>query len=456
MISKTSLKGLSVRLWFSMQMAFHGILSNKPRSALTVLGVAIGVTSVVALMGIGEGARLAVMKQFESLGTNVVVIQAQEDKYYFEPEKADEFLERVSTLDYTTPVIYGDAKMRWRRISAQVPILGVNQDFPVIRDHPLITGQFFNKLQVQQRSPVVVLGYNVAKNLQGQGRSIVGQSMTIGGLDYRIIGVLKEKGQGQGDGIDDKVVMPYTTAQKVLKKVKVPEIWGKSSSNDAIELSVVQLGRIIRQEYKLDGSNAVTPGGSGGGSTGGEEGGGVAIMDGGMEIPIEDGSTNNNGEEGSNNGTSLGDKKMPVTVTSLNAMVDQADQANRIMSLLLGGIAAVSLLVGGLGIMNIMLVAVTERTGEIGVRRALGARQSDLMVQFVLEALYLSGIGAVIGVILGVLGLNMFAHYGFDTAVSFTAIRVAVLVALGSGLVFGVYPAANAASIPPVEALRRD
>ena len=227
MISKTSLKGWSVRLWFSIQMAFHGILSNKLRSALTVLGVTIGVTSVVGLMGIGEGARVAVIKQFESLGANVVVIQAENEQYYFDAAKAGELLERVSTLDYATPVLYGEARIRWRRISAQVPVLGVNNYFPVIRDHPLAAGQFFNALQVEQRAPVVVLGFNLAKTLQGNGRSVVGQTITVNGLDYRIMGVLKEKGSGQGDGIDDKMVMPYTTAQKVLQKVKVPEIWGK-------------------------------------------------------------------------------------------------------------------------------------------------------------------------------------------------------------------------------------
>ena len=136
-------------------------------------------------------------------------------------------------------------------------------------------------------------------------------------------------------------------------------------------------------------------------------------------------------------------------------MVEEADKANRVMTLLLGGIAAVSLLVGGLGIMNIMLVAVTERTKEIGVRRALGAKQGDLLVQFLLEALYLSGIGAVAGVAAGIWGTNIFSQYGFETAISLQAIQISTLVALGAGLLFGVYPAISASSVPPVEALRR-
>ena len=136
-------------------------------------------------------------------------------------------------------------------------------------------------------------------------------------------------------------------------------------------------------------------------------------------------------------------------------MVKEADQANRVMTFLLGGIAAVSLLVGGLGIMNIMLVAVTERTQEIGVRRALGAKQSDLLIQFLLEALYVSIIGAIAGTAGGIWGLNVFAAQGFDTAISFAAIKIAVIVALGSGLLFVIYPEISASSGPPLEALRR-
>ena len=144
-----------------------------------------------------------------------------------------------------------------------------------------------------------------------------------------------------------------------------------------------------------------------------------------------------------------------ITITNLNQLVQEADQANRVMTLLLGGIAAVSLLVGGLGIMNIMLVAVTERTQEIGVRRALGAKQLDLLVQFLLEALYVSGIGAIAGTAGGIWGLNVFARHGFQTAISFDAIKIAIVVALTSGLLFGIYPAVSASSVPPIEALRR-
>ena len=144
-----------------------------------------------------------------------------------------------------------------------------------------------------------------------------------------------------------------------------------------------------------------------------------------------------------------------VTITSLNQLVKEADNTNRVMTLLLGGIAAVSLLVGGLGIMNIMMVSVSERTEEIGVRRALGAKQGDLLFQFVLEALYVSLFGSIAGIAAGIWGLGIFNGIGYETAISFQAIKIATVVALSSGLLFGVYPAVSASALPPVEALRR-
>lgn len=450
-MKKDSLGSLRVRLWFSMQMAAHGIASNFLRSALTVLGVTIGVASVVALMGIGEGARVSVMDQFESLGSNVVVVKASKSNYYFEPSYAAELQERVPTLSAVTPVVYGNVNMKWRRTKTKVDVLGVNEDFPFIRDQGFAAGQNFTFLHVEQRAPVVLLGSNLASKLMN-GRSPVGQTVSINGLDYRILGVLAPKGEGKADGIDDKIVMPYTSALKILNTKKIPEIWGKAPDTSSVELSVVQLSRIIRKELRLDGN--VSSVGGGGIDMGGGEASVEVMVDGDMMIdepmPMPD------DDSASSGGASLLGEDLPVTVTSLNQMVQEADNANRVMTLLLGGIAAVSLLVGGLGIMNIMLVAVTERTGEIGVRRALGARQSDLIIQFVLEAIYLSAIGAFLGVVFGVIGLGVFDQYGFHTAVNAAAIQVAVFMAIGCGLIFGVYPAVSASSIPPVEALRRN
>lgn len=465
------LQRTGVRIWFSAQMAGHGVLANPLRSGLTVLGVAIGVASVVSLMAIGEGARRAVVEQFRSLGANVIVVRAEDPSVEFDPEEAGELVERVGVLTQATPVIEAQATMRWRRTRGVVGVLGVSEQFPTVRDHPLVAGHFFTSLHVKQRAAVAVLGYNLGSGLMG-GRSPVGQTFTLDGRTFRVIGVLAPKGPGQAEGIDDKVVIPYTAAQQIAGKVTVPQIWAKAGSAREADLAVVQLGRIYRRKLGMD-PGAPAPAGpdAGGGPVAGAPGPGpegpffvrpgIRVFSRGAfgfgapppgpSAPARPGGA---GAEGGEAEPVLGGRDL-ITITNLNQMVQQADKANRIMTLLLGGIAAVSLLVGGLGIMNIMLVAVSERTAEIGLRRALGATQGDLVVQFLLEALYLSGMGALAGIAAGVWGSQIFARYGFETAVNLQAIRTAATVALGSGLLFGVYPAVAASSLPPVEALRR-
>ena len=450
------LRSLWVRFWFTAQMAGHGVLANPLRSALTVLGVAIGVASIVSLMGIGEGARQAVVRQFESLGTNVIILKSENPTIQFDPEEAEDLIERVTGLNFATPVVKTEQAIRWRRTRGNAEILGVNSQFPSIRDQDVVSGHFFTTWHVEQRSPVAVLGYNVAQGLMG-GRSPVGQTFTLEGFTFRIAGVLAPKGPGQAEGIDDLIVIPYTTALKLTKEKKVDEIWAKAESAQAADLALVQMGRIYKRKLGLD-QNAptFTPPGEGEGEVPGDGGMPMPMPMAGVSVVAKEVAADPWGDTGGQQdipGISTG--KDLITITNLNQLVEEADQANRVMTLLLGGIAAVSLLVGGLGIMNIMLVAVTERTKEIGVRRAIGAKQGDLLTQFLLEALYLSGIGAIAGVAAGIWGVSLFGQYGFETAVSIQAIQISTLVAMGAGLLFGVYPAISASSVPPVEALRR-
>lgn len=444
MQKRENISNLLVRLKFSALMALDGITSNLLRTFLTVLGISIGVAAVISLTGIGEGARRSIVEQFESLGENVIVIKSNADNVKFEIEEAENLPERVTGIRYATPVIYTEeTPIRWRRDESEMNIIGVNEYYPQIKDHPVVSGNFFTSLHVKQRSPVVVLGYNVANSLLN-GRSPVGHSMKIDGINYRIIGVLGEKGEGKGDGIDDKIVIPYTSAMKIAKTRDILEIWAKSDSAEDAELAMVQLGRIYKRKIGL-GTN-IKPS-----NDQGEE---PPAEDGGIDMPVEEpvepvpeepGEKENVFEKG----------EEPLTITSLNNLVKEADQANRIMTVLLGGIAAVSLLVGGIGIMNIMLVAVTERTSEIGVRRALGAKKEDLLIQFLLEAVYVSIIGCVAGTLLGAWAVSIVARYGLTAVVSFDSVQIAVFVALASGLLFGVYPAINASNLPPVEALKR-
>ena len=448
MRDRGNISNLLVRLKFSAMMALDGITSNVLRTFLTVLGISIGVAAVISLMGIGEGARRSIVAQFESLGENVIVIKSNAENVKFNIEDAEMLSKRITGIEYATPVIYTqDTPIRWRRDESKMNIVGVNENYPEIKDHPVINGNFFTSLHVKQRSPVAVLGYNVANSLLN-GRSPVGQTMKIDGINYRIVGVLGEKGKGKGDGIDDKIVIPYTSAMKIAKTKDILEIWAKSNTAEDAELAMVQLGRVYKRKIGM-GSNITPNNGSGGEPTGEGE----VIVEEVTEMPIEEPVPEEPGAPEKENVFEKGEE--PLTITSLNNLVKEADQANRIMSVLLGGIAAVSLLVGGIGIMNIMLVAVTERTSEIGVRRALGAKKEDLLIQFLLEAVYVSIIGCVTGILLGAWAVSIVSKYGLSAVVSFESIQIAVFVALASGLLFGVYPAINASSLPPVEALKR-
>ncbi len=446
MQDKVKISNLFVRSKFSAMMALDGITSNLLRTFLTVLGISIGVAAVISLMGIGEGARRSIVAQFESLGENVIVIKSNAENVKFDIEETESLSERITGIEYATPVLYTeDTPIRWRRDESKMNIVGVNENYPQIKDHPVVSGNFFTSLHVKQRSPVVVLGYNVANSFLN-GRSPVGQTMKIDGISYRIVGVLGEKGEGKGDGIDDKIIIPYTSAMKIAKTKDILEIWAKSNSSEDAELAMVQLGRIYKRKVGM-GSN-IRPNNGNGEQTPGEGGDMPMVPMPEEPIPEEPGVP---GEK--ENVFEKGEE--PLTITSLNNLVKEADQANRIMTVLLGGIAAVSLLVGGIGIMNIMLVAVTERTSEIGVRRALGAKKEDLLIQFLLEAVYVSIIGCVTGILLGAWAVSIVSKYGLSAVVSLESIRIAVFVALTSGLLFGVYPAINASSLPPVEALKR-
>ena len=319
-------------------------------------------------------------------------------------------------------------------------ILGTNENYPIIRDQELIAGHFFTKKAVDDRLRVAVLGYNIGSSILN-GRSPVGKFITINGLNYKIVGVFTEKGKGQSEDIDNKIVIPYSRALQIAKTRKIKTFWAKAPSKEGAALAVVELGRIIKRKLgDFEGSSQE--------SSNNHSNSSGELMDHMEEMESESLPKKDMDFLNTSN-------KDVITITSLNNLIKEADRANQVMTLLLGGIAAVSLLVGGLGVMNIMLVSVSERTAEIGVRRAIGATQGDLLTQFLLEALFLSAVGSIAGVILGVVGLDLFRNLGFQTAISIKAIRVSTVIALMSGLIFGVYPAMSASSIPPVEALRK-
>ncbi|MDQ7794003.1 MAG: ABC transporter permease [bacterium] len=432
------MKGLSrlaVRAAFGLHQAMVGVWTNRLRSVITVLGVTIGVASVVSLVAIGEGARVAIVRQFESLGTNVIKIESHHWLVGLTPEDARDLELRVPTVSVAMPVVRADARVKWRRTTQEIGILGVTEAFPVVRDHPMAGGRFFSHLHVRERLRVAVVGAALVDSLFA-GRNPIGQPLYVGNQRFTVIGVLAPKGVGMADDVDRKLIVPVTAAQRLTLSFRVNEIWAKAASREAVEPAVVQISRILRLQFKLDGlaQPAADPWMDGyrGGYGDPYYGFGSEVK---LALPSGQGSA--------------------VTVTSLNELVQEANEANRVMTLMLGGIAGVSLLVGGLGIMNVMLVSVTERTTEIGLRKSLGATRANLLYQFLMEAFLLSASGGVVGLGLGYAATGILGRYGMDAVASPGGSLAALGAALAVGLIFGGYPAYLASGLAPAEALRR-
>ncbi len=427
-----------MRMWGGLESAFWGLRGNRLRSLITIMGVAIGVASIVTLVSIGEGARLAVIRQFENLGTNIIQVESHHWVARLGIEDARDLESRVPTISAAMPVIQTTARLKWRRtIREDVPVLGVDENFPYIRSHPVTAGRFFSRLHVRERLRVCVLGYQLACGLFG-GRDPLGQSLFIADQRFRVIGVLEPRGPGMAGGIDQTVVIPVTAAQRLTRSYKVDAIWAKAADRASVEPALVQIGRIFRRKFNIGDqlhpqlqTPPTAPVGAGSRQR-------LVVVEGEMDLKLR-----------------LPGSSGPIlTATSLNELVRQADEANRVMILMLGGIASVSLLVGGLGIMNIMLVSVSERKREIGLRKALGATRADLMHQFLAEALLLSLLGTALGLGLGYASAEIVTRYGLESALTARASYAAVLAALVVGCTFGVYPAYLASGLPPAEALR--
>jgi len=404
--------------------ASRALVSNKMRSSLTVLGVIIGVTAVISLMSIGRGSQAAITSRIESLGTNLVFVRpgastsagvrsAQgtaasltlEDAYALaNPTLAPAVAGVAPEVDTNAQVIAG-------RNNTRTQVVGVTPQYEFVRNFPVAEGSFISNSNVQSRSLVVVLGSNVAETLFGQV-SAVGQSVRIGGLQFKVIGVLKSKG-GTGFGnADDVIIAPITTVQARLSRQRtatgaqsVQTINVQAVSAKQVNAAIEQISAILRERHRT-------------------------------VVGADD-----------------------FTITSQEDTIAALQQSTQVWVVFLGAIAGISLLVGGIGIMNIMLVSVTERTREIGIRKAVGAKRPDVLLQFLVEAGLLSLTGGGFGVLVGwgvshfVSGLNL-GGQTINTVVSADIVILAVSVSAAIGIIFGLYPAYRAARLNPIEALR--
>jgi len=397
-----------------IRLATQSIIKNKMRAMLTMLGIIIGVAAVIVMVAVGYGARSRIHEQINNLGTNMIVItpgasssggvsQGAQAFATLTLEDADKIRNASQTVAAVSPVIVGRSQViapggNWRTM-----INGVDVDYQTIRAWQTDSGAFFGPDDVLAARSVAVLGRTVAQRLFADSNP-VGQEIQIAALRFKVAGVLAPKGQtASGSDSDDVILIPYTTAAtRLTGKPRIPQILASTASEGDIPAAQDEINTLLRESHHI-----------------------------------------------------TGDDEDDFTVRNQTDLATAAESSTRVMTLLMAAIASISLLVGGIGVMNIMLVSVTERTREIGIRLALGARGSDVLMQFLVESVVMGVLGGVGGLVLGITSALVLAHFtGWETAISPLVMIVAVGFSGGVGVFFGYYPAQKAAALHPIEALR--
>ena len=400
----------------TIRIAFRAIRRNKIRSMLTMLGVIIGVASVIAMIALGSGARAAIDQQIQSQGTNVIYVSAGSQGRgpgavrggagsitTLTIEDAQAIAQQVPTVRHVSPVVRGRVQVIAGNQNWNTSVEGGNEDYVEIRNWPITSGANFAARDVLVADKVCLLGSTVALNLFPD-QDPVGQVIRVRNLPFRVVGVLAPKGQGQwGQDQDDLVLAPYTTVQKKILGIQnIQQALVSAAQADVVEETATEITRLMRERHRI-------------------------------ANPEED----------------------DFTVRTVEEMAAARVEMAKTMTLLLMSVASVSLLVGGIGIMNIMLVSVTERTREIGLRMAVGARTRDILRQFLTEAVGLSVVGGALGVVVGIVvshGLTRFLAW--PTMITTVSILIAFAFSGAVGVFFGYYPARKAANLDPIEALR--
>jgi putative ABC transport system permease protein len=397
-----------------LRVGFQALSRNRMRSALTVLGIVIGVAAVIATLAIGQGARAAVQAQIRALGANTLTVlpgtitasgarSGMGSTTTLTPDDAVAIKAECPAVEAVAPGVRTVAQVVFGNANWSTQVQGTTPDFTFVRQWPVQSGVFITDSDVRGAAKVCVLGQNVALQLFGDADP-VGQIVRIKDIPFRVVGVLAMKGgQGFGGNQDDIVVVPITTAQrKILAITHVHSISVSAVSEKAVPEASNQITDLLRQRHRI-----------------------------------------------------RADADADFFIFTQQEIANSAEATSKVMTLLLASVAAVSLLVGGIGIMNIMLVSVTERTREIGLRMAVGARSRDILAQFLVEAMTLSLLGGLFGVALGLAGSWAVAHLAeWDTILRPEAILLAFGFAGAVGIFFGFYPARKASRLDPIEALR--
>jgi putative ABC transport system permease protein len=394
------------------KIALNALGRNKMRSFLTALGIIIGVGAVIAMVSIGQGAKADVERRFEEMGTNLLFVRpgsmefrgrrGEGSNYQTLTEADAEAIQNsCDAVEYVSPNVNTRAQLIYQSKNWNTSIYGTGHFYPLIRNWEVEEGQYFTEAQVRGGQKVCVLGAEVNQNLF-EGLPSIGQVIRIKRIPFRVIGVMKAKGESGFFNQDDVIFIPYTTAKMRLLGIQYIQSIDVSAYPGRTAEAQGQIEELLRIRHKL------APG-------------------------AED----------------------DFNVRDMSDIAESAAESTQILTLLLGGIASISLLVGGIGIMNIMLVSVTERIREIGIRMSVGAKERDILLQFLTEAIVLSLLGGALGIALGLGSSRLIDHFSqMTTVVSLGAIALAFLFAGSVGVFFGFYPARKASKLDPIEALR--
>ena len=379
--------------------SLKNIKNNKLRSALTMLGLVIGIASVIILVGIGNGTSNQVTLQVQSLGTNVLTLNINSSDTSLEYLQLDDLL-KIDNIESVAPYkSVSSTVTRGDTTSQRASIIATTQEYMNTTNLTISKGRILSVIDLENNSKVCLLGNDIASTLFSLSNPI-GQTIKINGDNYTVIGVITAVGNSMGSNIDDMIIIPFTTAKYLGSDTSINSLYIKVQDENKIEKTTSLIENYITQ--------------------------------------------------------TLGITTDYFSVSSQDSMLDTMESVNDTLSLLLAGIASISLIVGGIGVMNVMLVSVTERTKEIGIRKALGAKRSDVLVQFLIEALVLCICGGIIGVISGILIGTVLGKMGYTFTPNTSIIILSFSSSALIGIIFGIFPARKAAKLNPIDALHTD
>jgi putative ABC transport system permease protein len=395
--------------WMIIKVALKSLLANKLRSVLAMLGIIIGVGAVIAMLAVGTGAQQTVIARFTAMGTNLLIVRPGQrgmgginsgTQQNLTIEDAAALL-KVKGVHATAPVVGKNCQVKYFNQNTFTTVTGTTSTYLPMRDFEIDIGRIFSDIEIERGSRVAILGPVTATNLFGLSDPM-GETIKVNGINFTVIGLLKSKGDQGWNNPDDQVIVPYTAMRLLMNMTYIREIDLEAIEGANLDIVQQDVSEAVRRLHKIQ------PG-----------------------APDD------------------------VNIQNQAQMIDAANQATGIFKILLGSVAGISLLVGGIGIMNIMLVTVTERTREIGIRKAIGARDFDILSQFLIEAMIMSGLGGLVGVAAGLGGASLVARFSpLPAVVTPSSVVMSLAFSAAVGIFFGFYPATRAAKLDPIEALR--